>query len=145
MLLIDEVGGERLVRGKAPRLRPSITVRELIHTRVDLELEAATDALEAQFMAARAAEEEAANGLSGSREWRLNGPEKGLRATLFTPCKTGTLPQRDRLLDAAEQGFLDNSFFVLLDDRQADSLDQVIELDRTGEATFLLLTPLQGG
>ena len=38
-----------------------------------------------------------------------------------------------------------NRFFILLDDRQAEHLDDQVELDRTANATFLQLTPLQGG
>jgi hypothetical protein len=52
---------------------------------------------------------------------------------------------RDRMVEAAEQGFLRNRFFILLDDRQAEHLDDQLELDRTGNVTFLQLTPLQGG
>jgi hypothetical protein len=48
------------------------------------------------------------------------------------------------MIEAAEQGFLRNRFFILLD-RQAEHLDDQLELDKTGEVTFLLLTPLQGG
>jgi hypothetical protein len=38
-----------------------------------------------------------------------------------------------------------NRFFILLDDRQAEHLDDELKLDQTGNVTFLQLTPLQGG
>lgn len=56
-----------------------------------------------------------------------------------------------RLIDAEEQikaalaAFAKNAFFVLVDDMQALSLDQVVVLDRTSEVSFVKLTPLVGG
>ena len=46
---------------------------------------------------------------------------------------------------AAERAFQDGRYFVLLNDRQAENLDETIDLARTTEVTFLLLTPLKGG
>jgi hypothetical protein len=80
-----------------------------------------------------------------SLELQLNGADKVLRPSLFRACGGGESPARDRMIEAAEQGFLRNRFFILLDDRQAEHLDDKVELDKTGEVTFLLLTPLQGG
>jgi hypothetical protein len=68
-----------------------------------------------------------------------------LRPSLFQACRGGDSRARDRLIEAAEQGFLRNRFFILLDDRQAEHLDDKLELDKTGKVTFLMLTPLQGG
>lgn len=53
--------------------------------------------------------------------------------------------QIDGLVADAEQAFVAGRYYLLLDDRQADDLDEAVDLDRTSEATFLLLTPLQGG
>jgi hypothetical protein len=125
MLLTDEIGGEVYSVGEVRLHKPVITVRELIAARVDLELEAH-------------------QGVS-SRELQLNGTEKALRPSLFHACRGGEWLARDRMMEAAEQGFLRNRFFILLDDRQAEHLDDQLELDKTGEVTFLLLTPLQGG
>ncbi len=51
--------------------------------------------------------------------------------------------QRQRRV--AEQAFEQGRFYVLLGDRQAEDLDQVIDLASVRQATFLLLTPLRGG
>lgn len=145
MLLVDEIAGERQVLGDAAFTRPVISVRELVQARIELELEAAEDARLDKLRRSRAAIAEHARGYAGTPEVRLNGAEKGFRAGLFTPAGCERLPERETLFRVAEEGFTANAFFVLLDDRQADSLDELIEIDRTGEATFLLLTPLQGG
>lgn len=68
-----------------------------------------------------------------------------MRPSIFHACRAGESVARERMIEAAEQGFLRNRFFILLDDRQAEHLDDQLELDKTGEVTFLLLTPLQGG
>jgi hypothetical protein len=137
MLLTDEIGGEVYSVGEVRLHKPVITVRELIEVRVDLELEAHRDR-EAE------ARSRAMPGIS-ARELQLNGADKALRPGIFRACGAGESPARDQMIEAAEQGFLRNRFFVLLDDRQAEHLDDQLELDKTGEVTFLLLTPLQGG
>lgn len=58
---------------------------------------------------------------------------------------------KQRLLNAeaqvqkATQAFESNGFIVLVDDHQAESLDQVIELTPESQVTFLKLLPLVGG
>ncbi len=137
MLLTDEIGGEVYPVGEVRLHKPVITVRELIGVRVDLELEAYRD---------RTADvrNRILPDVSG-RELQLNGADKALRPSIFHACRTGETVARDRLIEAAEQGFLRNRFFILLDDRQAEHLDDELELSKTGEVTFLQLTPLQGG
>lgn len=49
--------------------------------------------------------------------------------------------QRDRAL----QAFRGNGFFVIVGDRQAESLDERIRLELGTEVTFLKLVPLVGG
>lgn len=137
MLLTDEIGGKVYSVGEVRLLKPVITVRELIGVRVDLELEAYRNR-EAEIRSGASA------GIS-SRELQLNGADKALRPSLFVACGAGEAPARDRMIEAAEQGFLRNRFFILLDDRQAEDLDDQLELDKTGQVTFLQLTPLQGG
>jgi hypothetical protein len=139
MLLIDEIAGQdcRPV-GRAPAGKLTMTVRELLHARVALEWHDRT----APAGDVRSADQAAPD----SHEARLNrGTEGKVRG--FFAGGTCAVPERrlERMCAAAEQAFLDQHIFVLLDDRQAESLDQVIEVERTGAATFLLLTPLQGG
>jgi hypothetical protein len=137
MLLTDEIGGEVYSLGEVRLHKPVITVRELIGVRVDLELEAHRDR-EADVRS------RTMQGISG-RELQLNGAQKALRPSLFLGCGAGKSLARDQLIEAAEQGFLRNRFFILLDDRQAENLDDELQLDQTGNVTFLQLTPLQGG
>lgn len=137
MFLTDEIGGEAYSVGEVRFHKPVITVRELIGVRVDLELEAHRDR-EADVRG------RAMPGVSSS-ELHLNGAKKALRPSMFLACRDGESLARERMIEVAEQGFLCGRFFILLDDRQAEHLDDQLELDRTGEVTFLLLTPLQGG
>jgi len=137
MFLTDEIGGEVYSVGEVRFHKPVITVRELIGVRVDLELEAQRDR-EAE------ARDRSMPSVS-SRELQLNGAVKALRPSVFRGCGGGDSLARDRMIEAAEQGFLRNRFFILLDDRQAEHLDDQLELDKTGKVTFLLLTPLRGG
>ena len=58
---------------------------------------------------------------------------------------------KDRPLDADAQcrlalkAFRQNGFFILVDDRQVQALDEVIELKVDTRVSFLKLTPLVGG
>ncbi|PJJ59207.1 hypothetical protein [Hymenobacter chitinivorans] len=45
----------------------------------------------------------------------------------------------------ALEGFLQNSYFVLVNDRQVDSLDEEVWLGSGATASFIKLTPLVGG
>ena len=137
MFLTDEIGGEVYAVGEVSFHKPVITVRELIGVRVDLECEAHRE---------RTAEarRRAMPGIS-NHERILNGAEKTLRPSLFH-CRDGReAPARETMIRSAEQGFVCGSFFILLDNRQAEHLDDQLELGKTGEVTFLQLTPLQGG
>lgn len=139
MLLIDEIAGQDVRQvGRAPAGKLTMSVRELLHARVELEW---------HDRSAPAGDLRGANQAApGSHEARLNRrTEGGVRG--FFMDGSCAVPERrlERMCAAAEQAFLDQRIFVLLDDRQAESLDQVIEVERTGSATFLLLTPLQGG
>jgi len=137
MFLTDEIGGEVYSVGEVRLHKPVITVRELIGVRVDLEIEAHC-AREADIRSRVSPD-------ISSHELQLNGADNAVRPSIFHTCRTGESPARDRMIKAAEQGFLRNRFFILLDDRQAEHLDDQVKLDNTGNATFLQLTPLQGG
>lgn len=45
----------------------------------------------------------------------------------------------------AVEGFNNNAYFVLVDDRQAESLDEVFVVGPTTTVSFVKLTPLVGG
>lgn len=133
MLLIDEIAGQAAREiGPVPTARLTITVRELLHMRVELEWQAA--------------HEERPGIVPGSPEARLNAGSKPQPRGFFAMADAGRDAARlARACAAAEQAFCDQQLFVLLDDSQATSLDQVVEVERTAAATFLLLTPLRGG
>lgn len=45
----------------------------------------------------------------------------------------------------AVEAFGGNGFFVLIDDRQAEDLEQVVFIDRDTQISFVKLTPMVGG
>ena len=47
--------------------------------------------------------------------------------------------------DKACEAFERNGFFILVDDKQAEGLDETIELRRGTQVSFVKLTPLVGG
>ncbi|GAB3924563.1 hypothetical protein [Mucilaginibacter myungsuensis] len=61
------------------------------------------------------------------------------------------LPRRDTRIDAEQQvytaldAFQQNGFFVLIDNKQAEDLDQEVLLTTETTVSFLKLTPLVGG
>lgn len=133
-LLIKE---ETLGGGAAPasstlkfdRLR--VTVRDIIAERVRGEVDAYNEK----------AHERANNTFNGlvqptGAEVALNG---SYRMKMWRPIDV------DKQIDAALFAFTRNGFFILIDDIQAESLDQVVALDRTSEVSFVKLTPLVGG
>ncbi len=56
-----------------------------------------------------------------------------------------------RLIDAEKQAYIalkafqDNRFFILIDNQQADDLEELITLRKNSEISFVKLTPLIGG
>ena len=61
--------------------------------------------------------------------------------TLRTPKTIDAEAQCRRALKA----FTQNGFFILIDDRQVEDLDEIIELKVDTKVSFLKLTPLVGG
>lgn len=59
--------------------------------------------------------------------------------------------QKHRPLDAEEQvtraleGFSNNSYFILIDDKQAETLEQEFTISPATRVSFVKLTPLVGG
>ena len=118
LAIVDEAGAAPVTVGAARFARPSATVREIIRARAELHWEAAREAAVGP---------------------QTDPVERGFGA-LF-----GKLDRCDEVVAAAEEGFLAGRYFLLLDDRQVDDLDEEVDLARTGAATFLLITPLKGG
>jgi hypothetical protein len=116
LALVDEAGASPVQAGVARFTRPVATVREVIRARAELHWEDAGQIL-----------------------GDAHSTERGF-GSLFQD-----VTRRDAVAEAAEKAFLAGRFFLLLDDHQAEDLDEEIDLARTGAATFLMITPLKGG
>lgn len=129
LLLIDEVLGHTTRVGEVPLEKPRLTVRELIRTRVELLREERVESGAKSMVSA------------GSQErWLNDGGIRGFGAAIGGPA----IPP-ERLVAEAEAAFERGRYMVLVGDRQMLKLDEEVELAETGEVTFFLLTPLQGG
>jgi hypothetical protein len=99
-----------------PGLPDLLTVRELIRTRV---------------------REEVAN---------ANADRTQPRRLLVTPADAETrLIDWQRQADVAVEAFVKQAFFVFVDGKQVDALDDEVSLHTDCEVRFLRLTPLVGG
>ncbi len=103
-----------------------VTVKDIIAARVEAEVENYNDKVPEYF-----------NGLV-----RPSDAEKTLN---------GFKLKEKRKIDAekqtyiAYQAFENNGFLVLIDDQQAESLEQEVLLEKNATVSFLKLTPLIGG
>jgi hypothetical protein len=115
-------------------LTESITVRELIRSRVYQEVDDHNRRV-------REANSEAApfNGLvtPTAAERELNPPRTGNARGREVDWK--------KQFTAACDGFARNGFFILIDDRQVEELDEVVTLRPESKISFVKLTPLVGG
>ncbi|MDB5326499.1 MAG: hypothetical protein JWM57_2068 [Phycisphaerales bacterium] len=115
-------------------LDETITVRELIRSRVYQEVEDHNRRVRQANAAATPF-----NGLVTPTplERALNGPQAGSAKTREVDWK--------KQFDAACEAFARNGFFILMGDRQAESLDQTIALRHDTTVSFVKLMPLVGG
>lgn len=111
-------------------LSESITVRELIRSRVYQEVEDYN-------LRQRQGRDATFRGLvtPTDAERALNG------VRLRTPREVDWKEQFSKACDA----FTRNGFFILIDDRQAESLDETIILRHNTKVSFVKLVPLVGG
>lgn len=118
-----------------------ISVRELIRERVYQEVQ--------DFE--RKVEERRGGGVHrlvspGEVEVRLNGERGERRSPGYA---SGVSGQRavdwKKQAEVAWEAFERNGFFVLVGNRQAETLDEVVEIGRGVEVSFVKLTPLVGG
>ena len=127
LAIYDEtVSGDRTAAGSLDFLKERITVRELIRERVYQEV----------------------------REYNAKSQEyfRGLvRPTDAEQTLNGYKLRQHRRVDWEKQyalaitAFESNGFFILVDDRQVDSLDDEIELRLETSVSFVKLVPLVGG
>lgn len=129
-ILFDEHLGQVHPVGELRFPKAKASIRELIRARVELEVERQRQAIP----------------IAGAAESSLNARRGvGGFARMFLRVEGKDGSGLGTLVEEAERGFELGRYFILLADRQAESLDEEIDLDKTGEATFLLITPLQGG
>jgi hypothetical protein len=136
LVLVNEHLGVARPVGTIDPPSSRVSIRELIRARVELEVERESE------RRALATAEEKDRRIRGEAEALLNaGPSGGW--IIGRPNTDGR--GLEALIDDAERAFVAGRFYILLDDCQAMSLDQNIDLRSTAQATFLLLTALQGG
>ena len=103
-----------------------VTVRELIRARIDQEVQEYNNR-PFEFFKGLVQPSDAELTLNGFRMKKVRAID----------------PEKQYQL--AVESFEHNGFILLVDDRQVDSLDQVIEVSPTTAATFIKLVPLVGG
>ena len=103
-----------------------ITVRQLIRSRVYQEVEA-YNSQQTEYFRGLVQPSEA--------EQTINGYK----------LRKGRQINAEAQFDKALQAFQKNGFLLLVDDRQFDDLDEIIELQPETEISFLKLIPLVGG
>ena len=107
------------------QIPPALTLRDLIRTRV---------------------REEVAKANAGAGEVRRLVQPLDAKVT-----PNGYPPPPDRMIDwkeqakKAEEGFRRNRFFVVVNGRQVEDLDEELELTAHSEVRFIRLVPLVGG
>lgn len=125
--LIDETTSGGRIEAPALELETStVTVRDLIALRVRAEVRRYNNEHGDRFY-----------GLiqPSDLEQMLNGPA----VRRFRPIDA------DRQVEVAVKAFQDGRFLMLLPDRQAEDLDEVVTLNDGDEVGFLRLVPLVGG
>jgi hypothetical protein len=127
LTVIDQrVGGGEAAAITLTELERRTTLRDLIRTRVREEVAQYNLGPTERFsgLVRPVGAEEGINGYRLARPRRLDWEEQAR---------------------VAEEAFLRDGFFVLVDDRQVDDLDEELELNADTEIRFLRLTPLVGG
>jgi hypothetical protein len=144
LLTYDEtMSGERVAGPTLSLPATRITLRDLIRARVYEETKEYNRRM--QESAAKLRERAAYRVQPAATEVALNGA-----VLVARPSSTVTI-RPVKLLDWEEQAqralvdFGRNRYFVLVGDRQVETLDEQIELYAGAEVTFLRLIPLAGG
>ena len=125
----ETASGQRTNSLSLDFLTERITVRELIRSRVYQEVQDYNQRKPETF-----------RGLVQPTE-----TEKTLNGSEFKPRDHKRDVDWKQQFEKACDAFSRNGFFILIDDRQAESLDEVIELRAGTEVSFVKLTPLVGG
>jgi len=127
LTILDETASGSIIgRLELEIIQEMLTVRELITQRVHDEVAAYNARQTGVF-----------NGLVQPTE-----SERVLNGYRLRPTK---LIDAEQQTYRALQAFQDNGFFLLVNDRQAESLDQEVWLGEGATLSFVKLTPLVGG
>ena len=122
----ETLGGETRADWSLDFLTERITVRELIRSRVYQEVQD-YNVKQGQVFHGLVQPEEAEKTLNG---WKLKKPR---------------LLDWKKQFDRALEGFEGNQILILVNDQQAESLDEEIVIEPQTTVTFLRLRPLVGG
>ncbi|MES2476573.1 MAG: hypothetical protein V4640_12390 [Verrucomicrobiota bacterium] len=128
MIVVDEtLGGDRLHRFSIESLDENLTVREIIRARIWQEVQ--------EYNASQRAVTFKGLVQPTETETRLNGPQ----SKAFKPIDW------EKQFETAIRSFQTNGFFILIGDRQAESLDEVFKVGAETEVSFVKFVPLVGG
>src|SRR6516225_5613684 len=122
----ETLGGQPLRSWALEVLTERLTVRELIRSRVYQEVQD-YNVKQGQVYHGLVQPEDAEKTLNG---WKLKKPR---------------LLDWQRQFERAVEGFEKNQILILVNDRQAESLDEEFAIEAGTSVTFLRLTPLVGG
>jgi hypothetical protein len=122
----ETLSGESLREWALEVMTERLTVRELIRSRVYQEVQD-YNLKQGQVFHGLVQPEEAEKTLNG---WKLKKPR---------------LLDWKRQFERAVEGFQTNQILILVNDRQAESLDEEFAVGPQTRVTFLRLTPLVGG
>jgi hypothetical protein len=124
--ILDGLKGKESGELTLPDVPPTISLRELIRTRVR--------------------EEVAKYNADASGTFRgLVAPEGSEQTGGGFKLRKGRLVDWEKQAEVATEAFRRNGFFVLVDGRQVTELDEELELDADSEIRFVRLVPLVGG
>ncbi len=73
----------------------------------------------------------------------ISDKEKALNGSLTSNRKI--VPDLDACYKIAITGFYKNSFFIMINDKQVDDLDMVVDIEENPKVEFFKLVPLKGG
>ncbi|MCB9867389.1 MAG: hypothetical protein H6816_12250 [Phycisphaerales bacterium] len=123
----ESTSGEAYAAGHLAFEREMVTVRELIRSRVFQDVKDHNVKRNQTRFSGLVQPTEAEQELNG---YRLKHPRQ---------------VDWQKQYEVALESFAHNGFLVLVNDRQVDRLDEVVELTRDTTVTFLRLVPLVGG
>lgn len=122
----ESLSGDPLREWQLELAAEKITVRELIRSRVYQEVQD-HNVKQGQVYHGLVQPEDAEKALNG---WKLKKPR---------------LLDWKKQFERALEGFQSNRILILINDRQAESLDEEFTIESGTSVTFLRLTPLVGG